>query len=411
LERSLHASFFHHQRRQWIQLHSRSRQGFEMSQDLGFLVRVISYNLASDNEGPQWRFGADDDFEGDISLHHVRTKLLKRELHAKAWRPVEKAEDVGPGHEPMKVLPVICLQESVLPLLDGFEMVSSPGTKTHAGFTTLFVPNKTWRDKHGVVLEEAASAGPDHPQGNTYDFPMVSLLVPAADGTLSRVAVASVHLTPFWSGAPRRRKQLLRVSNALTSFCKRLCGRDRKTAIGTRNVLASLMVVAGDCNMRDDEEHPDPVVFRDGFRTWEEQCPEEAHSAKHTWDTSTNYNGPPSKRGTFRARYDRVYYADGPTNLWGLKEFDLLGTKPFVCREWDDLEELAVDVRRNFGDSADPETNADLAVEFDRISKAATAAASDLLNDPARLWGTRTESHLRRRYLSDHFGVVATFAL
>jgi endonuclease/exonuclease/phosphatase family metal-dependent hydrolase len=344
------------------------------------------------------------------------------------------------------VLPQAVLQQH------GLQEISAPGAVTHAGVTTLFVPNATARAARGVTLEAESSAGPDAAGGTTYDFPIASLVLPASGARLIRCVVCSVHLSPFAKSAEKRAAQLERVTAAMVDLNRKLGdarhpdvstvvkpsanpakkGTAAKTAKGAL-VTHTMFIIAGDMNMRDEEGHPWPtakaggkIAFADAFCAFETSRPDLAYAHKHTWDTGIAYNGPNGARGAYTARYDRAFVAAvsngsgtaAPTTV--PESWELVGQTPYVCGTWDGLH---ADIPTDFFSAWKPGADAasargkEPAGESEKQKKAACLSKMLLAADAAVAAGELVLSDSpgssvpAPRYLSDHFGFAMSLRL
>jgi hypothetical protein len=318
-------------------------------------VRVVSFNLAGASDGsPQWQSGGSE---------QLRRSAIVDELERMAsCTALNERGDSEPNVSLTPTVPVICVQESILGPngIPGFERVGEPA-RTHAGLTELYVPDEAWRRRHGVLLEVAQNVSP--PNG----FPMAALLLPTdpAMSSYQRVIIASVHLRPFAGpgAAAKRSLQLQNTAEALARVNTQLRWQLKPefARAGQTNsksaVERTLLVIAGDCNMRGEEDGVEQSFgFTDAFADFARDAPQLAFEHRWTWDTSTGFNGPPGPRGNYCARYDRIFHR-------------------VVCAHMDGDEQPS------------------------RIDDFCTFAKSGSIHE---------DDLATARYLSDHFGVAAT---
>jgi hypothetical protein len=316
-------------------------------------VRVVSFNLAGASDGsPQWQSGGSE---------QLRRSAIVDELARIAWCPALNERGDSEPNSLTPTVPVICVQESILgPTgIPSFERVGEPA-RTHAGLTELYVPDEAWRRRHGVLLEVAQNVSPG-------GFPMAALLLPIgpAMSSYQRVIIASVHLRPFAGpGAAAKRslqlqntaEALVRLNTQLRSQLKPEFARAGQTNSNS-TVERTLLVIAGDCNMRGEEDGVEQSFgFTDGFADFSRDAPQSAFEHRWTLDTSTGFNGPPGPRGDYCARYDRIFYR-------------------VVCAHTEGDEQPA------------------------RVDDFCTFAKGGSTNE---------DGLVTARYLSDHFGVAAT---
>jgi hypothetical protein len=287
---------------------------------------------------------------------------------------------------------------------------------THAGYTSLFVPDEAWRMAHGgddaFVVEAVGSSGPDRPQDGTYDFPMVSLLLPLMDRNAARmfhrVVVTSVHLSPYAKNAAARDMQASRVADAAARMAKGL--PTWKTAGKTKIPIAgTTFIVAGDTNMREEEVMLQRQGYTDAYTAYDQAHPEEAWAAKWTWDTSIGYNGNPGPVGHYKARYDRVSWqvaqpaAAVKPRLVAMR---VIGSLGLVNPAWDD----AVDAYREaYPPLSQAPADEEQAAASRLLSDIDAAEAQTTFADDAPHAASADSYGPTHRFLSDHFGLVTTF--
>ncbi len=218
-------------------------------------IRVVTFNLASANDGPKWKVGDE---------HAARVRILQELL-------LRCDADF------------LCLQESVFSeaFLGTYRRVEHVAT-THAGFTVLYVSDR-W------AIERDSKTTNKPRQTKFTEFPLC-LAVRRSDGVAA--AVCSLHLEPFAGSREKRAQQGSAVGESLQ-------------LVATERQPTCVMIAAGDMNMQRDESCQvawleDVAIMPESDVQWP------------TFDVANNdYNEDPRvpdrRPKTFRGRYDRVW--------------------------------------------------------------------------------------------------------
>ena len=220
-------------------------------------IRVVTYNLASANDGPKWSVSHE---------HSERVRILQELLL------LTQAD-------------FLCLQESVFSetYFASYRRVEHVAM-THAGVTVLYVSDK-W------AIERDTKTTSRH--RSSLGFPLCVALR-QSDGVVA--AVSSLHLEPFSGSLEKRAAQVSAVGESLELL-----------AAEFQSVCA--LIVAGDMNMQRDESCQ--LAWLSDVATLDE-----SDARWPTFDVVNNdYNEDPSapdtRPKTFRGRYDRVWVGGG----------------------------------------------------------------------------------------------------
>ena len=249
---------------------------------------------------------------GTAALRLVSMNLANLESSAAAptnWNPQQQLEAVK--HELLQTRPhILALQECPSARWasetfggDGYIAVGS--VASHAGFVSLLIQKD--------IFESYSRVGNFHFETRTPAV-MAKLQLRSTTG-LKEIFVASLHLEPFEGGSTVRRKQILAL----------------KKVVGDK----ALLILAGDTNMRDEEEEYLDATQASSLRdAWKDTgaSPE----TRYTWDTIDHhgargfneYYGKNTRQ--YQRRYDRIFYHVPETTTTSLQatEFTLIANTP-----------------------------------------------------------------------------------
>jgi len=250
-----------------------------------------------------------EETSGITALRLVSMNLANLESSAAApshWKPQQQLEAVK--HELLQTRPhILALQECpsarwASETFEGDGYIAAGSVASHAGFVSLLIQKD--------IVESYSRVGNFHFETRTPAV-MAKLQLRSTTG-LKEIFVASLHLEPFEGGSTVRRKQLLAL----------------KKVVGDKAPL----ILAGDTNMRDEEEeYATQASLRDAWKDTG-ASPE----TRYTWDTIDH----PDARGfneyygkntrQYQRRYDRIFYHVPETATTSLQatEFTLIANTP-----------------------------------------------------------------------------------
>lgn len=279
-------------------------------------LRIVTFNTASFNDGPQWNRPLTDSCVIDVKHLAIRSKCT--------------TDHVLRCHKIYSILAscdadVIVLQESVFSgevFEEIFGNSGSPGQgihvsssfcRTHAGHTHMYV--------RGEILQ-LGCAGDDPMAPGRYDFPIVAFR-PLGASTNDVAMICGVHLFPHKGNHAARAAQLERIHDAMVSLA----------AQWGLPLQSTPMFIAGDMNQPDSEFPAPHLMLQDlwvvshpsvlpGMNPDEAVGPfsDAALTCHGTFGGDNDYNftsteameaefaeAYPDRRGKYCPRYDRVY--------------------------------------------------------------------------------------------------------